>query len=90
MYSKMNHSCCDWNTFNSIGVGDDACIEVYASRGIAKGEEVLTSYLHGIETTTFKRRRKSLLQYLFHCDCNLCFVDKILLFGKFGAAVVAL
>lgn len=31
-YSKMNHSCCDWNTTNSVGAGDCATIEVYASR----------------------------------------------------------
>ena len=47
LYSKMNHSCSGWNTRNSIpGTTHGVGIEVYASRDIQEGEEILTSYLH--------------------------------------------
>lgn len=84
LYSKMNHSCCGCNTKNSLGAADTANVEVYASRDIGSGDEILSSYLHGQGEGVdagphlhYRNRRKQLLQYLFYCSCVLCTEQRV-------------
>ncbi|KAJ1404123.1 hypothetical protein B484DRAFT_457403 [Ochromonadaceae sp. CCMP2298] len=70
--SKMNHSCA-CNTTNSH-TGHTVDLAVYATSPVLCGEELTTTYLHHLQVaeTSLKLRRRSLLQYLFRCDCELC------------------
>lgn len=65
-----NHSC-DPTCGHSTRVNGE--MRFYASRPIAKGEEISISYLDDLWATPVEERRRTLmLQKLFHCGCARC------------------
>ncbi len=75
-YSKMNHSC-ECNTIVETDLYCGTEVIVIAARDIKKGEEIMTTYLHeDPKLYAVKHRKRDLIQYLFHCKCNLCTIEE--------------
>jgi len=69
----MNHSC----EPNAMVVSQefvDAHIDLVAKRDILPGEEILISYIQGVQQqkSTNQRRRELQAKYLFTCGCSKC------------------
>ncbi|EFA82595.1 SET domain-containing protein [Heterostelium album PN500] len=69
--SFMNHSC-DSNVFIASPVINDKQIRIVSKRPIKKGEEILISYIDGMQLTTENRQEMLGESYGFQCTCPLC------------------
>lgn len=68
-YSRLNHSCTP-NVFNSYNATIQKEV-VHAIKPIAKGEELVTSYITNVRTA--KQRQLELQRYGFTCKCEACY-----------------
>lgn len=71
--AHLNHSC----EPNAMVVSQefvDAHVDLVAKRDILAGEEILISYIQGVENqkSTHQRRRELEAKYLFTCGCRKC------------------
>ncbi|KAK8046091.1 hypothetical protein PG996_014155 [Apiospora saccharicola] len=70
--SSLNHSCVG-NCRRSF-IGDMQIIR--ATRDMPTGTELLFSYKHAEHSTSFAETQKSLRNWDFQCDCQLCLAKK--------------
>jgi SET domain-containing protein len=71
--AHLNHSCDEPNAMVVSQEFVDAHIDLVATRDIQKGEEILISYIQGVQQKSTNQRRRELeAKYLFTCGCNKC------------------
>eukprot|EP00929_Paragymnodinium_shiwhaense_P084402 TRINITY_DN45124_c0_g1_i2.p1 TRINITY_DN45124_c0_g1~~TRINITY_DN45124_c0_g1_i2.p1 ORF type:complete len:580 (-),score=79.40 TRINITY_DN45124_c0_g1_i2:392-2131(-) len=69
--SLLNHDCCPNVSWVHIGAG---AIRIFATRDIAKGEELTDTYVNLFESRA-ERQDELLNQKGFACSCHRCFLE---------------